>query len=70
MIPGTSSLKGGGASIAAKSSTLWCLLTGLLPRPNPIEGKRGIAVRGNELCLGRLSVVQRPEARVQHDLGS
>ncbi len=70
MIPDTSSLKGGGASIAAKSSTPWCLRTGLLSRPNPIEGKRGIGVRGSELCLGRLNVVPRPEVGIQSDQGS
>lgn len=70
MIPDTSSLKGGDASIAAKSSTPWCLRTGLLSHPNPIGGKRGIAVRGSELCLGPMNVVQRREAVVQRDLGT
>lgn len=39
--------EGGAVSIAAKSSTPWCLRTGWLYRPNHIEGKRGIVARGN-----------------------
>jgi len=62
MTPDISNLKDGGASIVAKSSILWCLPTGMLSRPNPIEGNQGIVVRGSELCLRGLNGVQRYEA--------
>ena len=65
MTPDTSNLKGGGVLIAAKSSTLWCSRTGRLFRPSPIEGRRGIGVRGSGLCLGRLNGVRRREPAVQ-----
>ena len=65
MTPDISNLKGGGVLIAAKSSTPWCSRTGRLFPPNRIEGKRGIAVRGSELCRGPLNVVRRREPAVQ-----
>jgi hypothetical protein len=69
MTPDTSNLKGGGVLIAAKSSIPWCSRTGRLFRPNPIEGKRGIAVRGSELCLACLNGAQLREAGVRSEYG-
>ncbi len=70
MTPDISNLKGGAVLIAAKWSTLWCSRTGRLFRPSPIEGKRGIGVRGSGLCLGRLNGVQRRERGVLSDVRS
>ena len=70
MTPDISNLKGGGVLIAAKSSTPWCSRIGRLFRPNPIEGKRGIGVRGSGLCQGRLNGVQRRELGVLSDVRS
>jgi len=70
MTPDTSNLKGGGVLIAAKSSIPWCLRTGRLFRPNPTEGKRGIAVRGSELFLACLNGAQLREAGVRSDVES